>query len=64
MVMGNAFSSWEWVSPMNVIPARTAQKPLLPILHASIVAGQKCPHSCFLAKAVVLSPVYTAATWQ
>jgi hypothetical protein len=23
-----------------------------------------CPQSCSLAKAVVLSPVYTAVTWQ
>jgi hypothetical protein len=30
----------------------------------SLVDGKTYPQSCFLATAVVLSPVYTAVTWQ
>jgi hypothetical protein len=35
------------------------------IIACSLVAGEPtCPQSCPLATAVVLSPVYTAVTWQ
>jgi hypothetical protein len=35
------------------------------IIACSLVAGETtCPESCSLATAVVLSPVYTAVTWQ
>jgi hypothetical protein len=35
------------------------------IIACSLVAGEtKYPQSCSLATAVVLSPVYTAGTWQ
>jgi hypothetical protein len=35
------------------------------IIACSLVArGTMCPQSCSLATAVVLSPVYTALTWQ
>jgi hypothetical protein len=38
---------------------------LLRLLLFSLVAGEKtCPQSCCLATTVVLSPVYTAVTWQ
>jgi hypothetical protein len=30
----------------------------------SLVAWETCPQSCSLATAVLLSPVYTAVTWQ
>jgi hypothetical protein len=30
----------------------------------SLIAGETCPKGCSLAMAVVLSPVYTAVTWQ
>jgi hypothetical protein len=34
------------------------------VIASSPVAGETCPSSCSLAVAVVLSPVYTAVTWQ
>jgi hypothetical protein len=34
------------------------------IIASSFVAGETCPQNCSLATAVVLSPVYTAVTWQ
>jgi hypothetical protein len=34
------------------------------IIVSSLVAGETCPRSCSLAAAVLLSPVYTAVTWQ
>jgi hypothetical protein len=34
------------------------------IIACSVVAGETCPQSCSLAMTVVLSPVYTAVTWQ
>jgi hypothetical protein len=34
------------------------------IIACSLVDGETCPQSCSLATAVVLSPVYTAVTWQ
>jgi hypothetical protein len=35
------------------------------IIVCSLVEGEsKCPQSCSLATAAVLSPVYTAVTWQ
>jgi hypothetical protein len=34
------------------------------IIAWSLVAGGTCPQGCSLATAVLLSPVYTAVTWQ
>jgi hypothetical protein len=34
------------------------------IIACSLVSRETCPESCSLATAVVLSPVYTAVTWQ
>jgi hypothetical protein len=34
------------------------------IIACFLVAGETCPQSCSLPMAVVLSPVYTAVTWQ
>jgi hypothetical protein len=45
-----------------VAPARTAR-----LFHYCVFfrcRGKTCPHSCSLATAVVLSPVYTAVTWR
>jgi hypothetical protein len=49
-------------TPPYIAPARTAQKTSL-VLLCSVVAGKTtCPQTCSLA--VVLSPLYTALTWQ
>jgi hypothetical protein len=34
------------------------------IIACFLVSGETCPQSCSLATSVVLSPVYTAVTWQ
>jgi hypothetical protein len=44
--------------------ARTTQNTSLPLLHVLSLPGQTCPQSCSLATDVLLSPVYTAVTWQ
>jgi hypothetical protein len=50
-------------SSRYIAPSRTAHKTSVPILR-SLVAGEACPQSCSLAMTVLLSPVYTAVTWQ
>jgi hypothetical protein len=34
------------------------------IIACSLVAGERCPHSCSLATSVVMLPVYTAVAWH
>jgi hypothetical protein len=69
---GNAYSSREAVSPIKEIIWN--EEPLMGVevcfwsratSQSSVVAGETtCPKSCSLATAVILSPVYTAVTWQ
>jgi hypothetical protein len=50
-------------SPRYIAPARTTQKTSLLLLRVPSLP-LKHGHSCSLATAVVLSPVYTTVTWQ
>jgi hypothetical protein len=46
-------------------PGTDRTENVFSIIACSLVAGKTtCPQSCSLATAVVLSPVYTAVTWQ
>jgi hypothetical protein len=45
-------------------PCTDRRENVSSIIACSLVSGETCPRSCFPATAVILSPVYTAVTWQ
>jgi hypothetical protein len=52
-------------SPRYMAPARISQKIYFPSLRVISLSGKTtCPQNCTLAMTVLLSPVYTAVTWQ
>jgi hypothetical protein len=45
-------------------PRDGPHKNVFSIITCFLVVGETCPQSCFLARAAMLSPVYTVVTWQ
>jgi hypothetical protein len=63
-----AWLRWRYSNPdsteLHTSPRTNGTENVSSSIACSLVAAKNCPLSCFLAKAVVLSPVYTAVTWQ
>jgi hypothetical protein len=51
-------------SPRYMFPVRSAQETFLHYWVFSRCWGTRCQQSCSLARAVLLSPVYSAVAWQ
>jgi hypothetical protein len=52
------------LTPTLYSPGTNRTENASSIIACSLAAGETCAQSCFLATAVVMSPVYRVVTWQ